>query len=143
MTKLSPALGVNNIYEQLTDEGVIVKMLNLAGEVTDGGSSSFTCQPSTSVSGSTFNMGYFNPPNYRAYFSLLGSNNTFKIPGVAIIKDLSMDYHDVPCIITFSSNNEILINFQKMNGNDFQSYNGLNAMTNISGFEFVLPLHSC
>lgn len=142
MTKLSPAFGVNNIYEQLTDEGVILKVINVTGSVTDGGNA-FDCAPSTSTAANTFNLGYFNDPSYRAYFSLLGSNNSFKVNATALIKDNDGNFHNIPCIITVSSNNEILLNFQEMSGNNFLHINGLHDISYLSGFEVVLPLHSC
>lgn len=142
MTKISPAFGVNNVYEQLTDEGVIVKVIDVAGSVTDG-NVVFDCAPLTSNATNTFNLGYFNPPLYRAYFSLLGSNGSFREMGTAIIKDNDNNFHNVPCIISFTSNNEVLLNFQEMDGNSFKHINGLHDISYLAGFEFVLPLHSC
>ena len=142
MTKISPAFGTDNLYEQLTDEGVIIKMIDVAGSVTDG-NNAFDCSPVTSVSANTFNLGYFNPPNYRAYFSLLGSNGSFRVMGTALIKDNSNVFHNIPCVISFTSNNEILLNFQEMSGNSYLHLDGLHDISYIAGFEAVIPLHAC
>ena len=139
--KLDPVLGLY-AYEQLTDEGVFVRILNITSAVTEGGSSSYDCSPATSIAADTFNLGHINDTNFRAYFSLLGSNDSMKFAVNCVIRDGSNNYHDVPGIITVSSNNEILLNFLKMNGNNYQNYTGLNNVI-ISGIEFVLPLHSC
>lgn len=141
-TQINPALGINNIYEQLTDEGVIIKMINVSGSVTVG-NNAFDCAPSTGTAANTFNLGYFNPPNYRAYFSLLGSNGSFKVNGTALIKDNSDNFHRLPCIISITSNNEILLNFIEMSGNNFLHIDGLHDISYLAGFEAVIPLHAC
>ena len=140
-TVMNPAIGTY-AYEQLTDEGVFVRIHNIGSSITAGGSASFNCAPSTGTAANTFNLGHINDTGNRAYFSLLGSNDTFKTPVNCVIRDASDNYHNVPGIITISSNNEILLNFLQMDGNNFQNYNGLHNVI-ISGIEFTLPLHSC
>lgn len=140
--KLNPVLGTY-AYEQLTDEGVLVRILNIASSVIEGGSSSFRCSPITTEAANTFNLGHFNDTNFRGYFSLLGSNDTMKFSVNCIIQDASSVMHNVPGIITISSNNEILLNFNMIDTDNFKLFNGLNALTSISGISFVIPLHSC
>lgn len=129
--------------ELLTDEGVIIHCTDFSGVLSAGGSGSFDCSPAQTVAANTFNLGRINKAT-GAYFSFLGASNKTKIGVNVTFKDNSNGTHNIPGILTWSDNNELLLNLQYIdNSGNWLTVNGINTIWSLSGFTITLPLHSC